>query len=179
MDKILIAQAVGAVAVVMWTLSFQIKSNTKLFFVQTIANLLFCVQFILLGGYAGCVGLLLCSFRNVLIVRRDKWKWAGSYWWIVVIAVVDGICIYVTWSKPVDLLAWFACVGGSLTYWTNNARTIRLGNLFCAGPSWLIYDISYRAWPSAVSETIAIISVIISIIRFGWKNLGRSEGEFR
>lgn len=177
MSKETIAQLIGIAALILWFISFQVRSNRKLFVLQSMANLIFGLQFILLGGYAGCAGLVICTLRNVLILNREKWPWARSWWWIAVIAVVDGICVTVTMKRPIDLMAWVACVGASITCWTDNARKIRIGNLFVASPSWLVYDIAYRAWPSVFSESMAMISVIISIVRFGWDNLGNNFGE--
>ncbi len=179
MSREFAAQIVGIIALIMWFASFQVRDNKKLFIVQTVANLIFGVQFILLKGYAGCFGLVLCSLRNILIINRDRWNWAKSWLWIGVIAVADAAFVIYTMERPIDMMAWVACVGASVTCWTNNARTIRLGNLFVASPSWLIYDIAYGAWPSAFSESMAMISVIISIFRFGWDELGKDKEDVK
>jgi hypothetical protein len=44
-------------------------------------------------------------------------------------------------------------------------------NLTCASPCWLIYDIIVHSWGGLLSESITLLSILVSIIRFGWKGL--------
>ncbi|WP_366916605.1 YgjV family protein [uncultured Oscillibacter sp.] len=43
-------------------------------------------------------------------------------------------------------------------------------------PCTLLYDILVHTWGGAVCEAITILSIIISIVRFGWRNLGEESG---
>ncbi len=63
----------------------------------------------------------------------------------------------------------------SIGYWTQNAQKIRLSQLF-GSPCTLLYDILVHTWGGAVCEAITILSIIISIVRFGWRNLGEESG---
>ena len=38
-------------------------------------------------------------------------------------------------------------------------------------PCTLLYDVLIHSWGGVLSESITLISIIVSIIRFGWKNL--------
>lgn len=40
---------------------------------------------------------------------------------------------------------------------------------------WLTYDLIVGAYAGVLNETIAATSIIVSIIRFGWKSLGENE----
>ena len=55
--------------------------------------------------------------------------------------------------------------------WTNSPRNIRIVNLICASPCWLLYDVFVRSYGGIVSESITMLSILISILRFGWKGL--------
>ena len=84
-----------------------------------------------------------------------------------------------TWAGPVSLLAFTASAFSTVCYWSNNARTLRLANLLVASPCWLVYDFIVRSWGGMASEAITIISILISIRRFGWKALGDPNSQFQ
>ena len=54
---------------------------------------------------------------------------------------------------------------------------IRLSNLFCASPCWLIFDIIVGSIGGILNETILIVSILVSIYRYGWKGLGENKFE--
>jgi hypothetical protein len=39
-------------------------------------------------------------------------------------------------------------------------------------PLWIIYDILIGSWAGALDEAASEVSALISIRRYGWKNLG-------
>ncbi|WP_295071967.1 YgjV family protein [Ruminococcus sp.] len=50
-------------------------------------------------------------------------------------------------------------------------------NHTCASPCWLIYDIIVNSWGGLVSESITIVSILISIMRFGWQGLEKDTAK--
>lgn len=71
----------------------------------------------------------------------------------------------------VSLLAFTASVTSTFAYWSNSPRKIRMVNLVCASPCWLAYDVIVYSLGGIVSESITIISILVSFVRFGWKGL--------
>jgi hypothetical protein len=59
-------------------------------------------------------------------------------------------------------------------YWTNNAQKIRLSQLF-GSPCILLYDVLVHSLAGAMSESFTLVSIIVSIFRFGWNNLQEEE----
>ena len=66
-----------------------------------------------------------------------------------------------------------ATIGG----YTYNARKIRMVGLCVNSPLWIVYDIVVGSWAGILDEVVSMASMIISIIRYGWKNLDSSEAE--
>ena len=132
----------------------------------------------LLGAYTGCISLVICIVRNFLMMERNRWKWTDS--WIVcgIFLVLSFVNTLFNWEGWFSVFSFGAVAGSTIGYWSNNARAIRTSNLFCASPCWMIYDIAVGAWAGVVNEVIAMASVIISVIRFGWKQLGESGRDF-
>ena len=166
-----IVQGIGFVAVAAFILSYQIKSNRWLFLLQLIGSGLFCLQFFLLDAFSGCLSLAVNILRNALMMKYDDWKWVRQKWCPVAITGLFTVILIVTWNGPVSLLAFIASVSSTFVYWTNSPRNIRLVNLVCASPCWLIYDVIVHSWGGLVSESITLLSILVSIWRFGWKGL--------
>lgn len=171
----LIIQGIGFVGMACFILSYQIKSNKALYWTQTGGTGLFCLQFILLGAWSGCFNLVMIIIRNIMICKSDKYEWIRWKGWVAVICAVCTVILVLTWMGPLSLLPYIALVSSTIGYWTNNAQKIRLSNLVCASPAWVIYDIFVGSIGGALSESITIISILISVYRYGWKAMGDPE----
>ena len=66
----LIANGFGLLSTLCFIISFQIKSNKKLYVVQSIANIFYGIQFYLLGAYGGLFNMAMQIFRNLLLCKR-------------------------------------------------------------------------------------------------------------
>lgn len=170
-DSSLIIQGIGFAAVAVFVLSYQIRSNRWLFFLQIIGLALFCFQFFLLGAISGCLSLAVNILRNAMMIRYNDWKWVRWKGWTVVISLMFLGILLLTWHGPVSLLPFVASVSSTFACWTNSPRKIRLVNLVCASPCWLIYDVIVFSLGGIVSESITLVSIIVSFIRFGWNDL--------
>ena len=87
-----------------------------------------------------------------------------------VILLLLALMTVFTWAGWISLLPFASVAVTTVGYWTHNAQKIRLSQLF-GSPCTLAYDLIVRTWGGAISEAIAIISILVSIYRFGWKNL--------
>ncbi len=172
-------QAIGFLAVILFLLSYQTKSNRKLFLLQMLGSALFCLQFFFLGAASGCLSLGLNILRSALLTKYNDWPWVRSRALAAVFCLAYGVVLAFSWAGPISLLAFLASAVSTLGYWSNNARTLRLSNLLCASPCWLLYDILIRSWGGALNEAITIASILISLLRFGWDALGDPDSEFQ
>ena len=170
-----VAQAIGVVGVIAFIVSFQLKSNKLLLIMQIFANFMFCLQFILLGAYVGCISLLVLNFRSILLLLQARYKWAKWNGWLIIMILflVGGTIL--SWDGVKSLLPFVAAAVGVAAYWSGNARAYRTSNLFCSCPCWLTYDAIVGSYAGMLNELIAITSIIVSIIRFGWKALGKDD----
>ncbi len=171
----LFIQIIGFIAVVMFIMSYQLKSNRLLYFFQLIGSGLFCVQFLMLGALSGCFSLGINIMKNALLMKCNDWKWVKSRCTMGVLCLLFTVVLILTWQGPVSLLAYIASIVSTVCYWSNNARTIRMSNLVCASPCWLIYDVIIHSWGGVVNEAITLASIVVSIIRFGWRELGEMQ----
>ncbi len=168
--KILI-QIIGFFGVFLFLLSFQVRSNIRLFLIQTMGCFTFVLQFALLGAYSGCLTLLVNIVRNTMLIRYKKWEWIRWKGWVVIFSLICiGIAVK-TWNGPASLLPLIGTISGTVGYWTNNAKYIRLSNLGITSPCMLIYAVIIHSWGGVINASIVMLSIIVSIVRFGWKAL--------
>ena len=173
----LAVQAIGFIGVAFFIASYQIKSNRALFLCQMIGCIIFCVQFFILEAYTGAISLIINIIRNLLLVKRKDWKWVDRRsTMLVILALLTAMTIY-TWNGAISLLPFISVAVTTIGYWSNNAQKIRLSQ-FIGSPCTLLYDVLIRSWGGVLSETITLVSIIVSVIRFGWKNMGRPDADF-
>lgn len=168
-------QAIGILGVALFIISYQIRSNRALFLCQLMGCIVFCVQFFLMGAYTGAISLIVNIARNLLLIKSNDWKWAKSQVTLAAIILLLLVMTICTWAGWISILPFVSVAVTSIGYWTQNAQKIRLSQLF-GSPCTLLYDILVHTWGGAVCEAITILSIIISIVRFGWRNLGEESG---
>lgn len=170
----LIIQGIGFIGLTFFIISYQIRSNRALFLCQMLGCIVFCIQMCLLSAYTGAIGLVVNILRNLLLLKINDWKWVSSKLTLsCILLLLLAMTIY-TWAGWISLLP-LASVGiTTIGYWTNNAQKIRLSQLF-GSPCTLLYDILIRSWGGAASEAMTLVSIIISIFRFGWNNMNENE----
>lgn len=168
--SVYIVQVIGFVAVAFFILSYQMKSNKLLFLFQLIGCSIFVVQFGILGAYTGALSLMINILRNVLLLKADVWTWVRNKKTMMGILVLLTAFTIWTWNGWISLLPLASVGVTTVGYWTDNAQRIRLSQLM-GSPCTLLYDVLIHSWGGVLSESITLISIIVSIIRFGWKNL--------
>lgn len=170
----MIIQAIGFIGVAFFIASYQMRANRSLFLFQLIGCVLFTIQFLLLGAYTGALSLLINVLRNLLLLKINDWKWVRSRITLsVILAMLTAVTIY-TWAGWMSILPLLSVGITSIGYWTNNAQKIRLSQMF-GSPCTLVYDALIHSWGGVLNESIALISILISICRFGWKNLAETQ----
>lgn len=174
MSDILI-QTVGFVGLACFVVSYQMKSNRRLFLLQMLASVLFCIQFLLLGAYSGCLNLIVAIIRNLMLSKINEWKWVQWKGWVPVFSAVCVVILVFTWQGPLSILPFLAMISSMIGFWSNNAQKIRLSILACSAPSWLLYNGLVGSAGGVINEIITIVSILISIYRYGWKAMGSSS----
>lgn len=164
-------QAIGFLGVLFFFISFQTKTNKSLFVMQTLGCLTFSIQFALLGALSGCLSLLINVVRNIMLTKYNDCRvirWKG---WVAVFSALSLAAALFTWNGWYCILPVIGTTAGTIGYWTNNARKIRFANIAVTSPCLLIYDTLIRSWGGVLNESITILSIVVSVIRFGWKAL--------
>ena len=166
-----IGQIIGFASTALFILSFQIKTNKKLFFVQLLSFAISTVHYFMIGAITGSGIMLINVLRCAVMYFYTDKAWARWKIWPVLLVIgyiTNTVLTWNTWLSILPLIGTLACTYGC---WSRNPRTIRMANLILGSPTWLIYDIVLGSISASIMESLTILSILISIIRFGWKAL--------
>ena len=93
----------------------------------------------------------------------------------VIICALQMITLYFTWGGMISILPIIANIAATIGGYTYNGKTIRMVGMLINSPLWIIYNILVGSWAGIMDEIVSEISMITSIIRYGWKNLDNVE----
>lgn len=172
MWETILVQGVGFAGLLFFISSYQIKSNRALYVCQSLGSLMFALQYVLLGQITGAYTLVVVVLRNMLYAVKNKYPWAAWNGWPWIISAICTVILFITWKGWISLLPFIAVQASTFLYWTGNAQKIRIANLAFASPAWLIYGIIAGSWGGIINEVITLTSILVSIWRYGWKDMG-------
>ena len=170
----LAAQIIGIFGTVTAILSFQCRSSKRLFLMQGLCALFFSIHFGMLGAMTGLIQNLFAILRAALL-RTDR-KWAQSKWIPCAFSVVFLMTAVVFYDGFFSLLPPVAMIVSTFVMWTKNGKFIRLAQLGCVSPFWMIYNISVHSISGCITEGFNIMSILISILRYGINGFDHDGG---
>lgn len=167
----ILAQIIGILGTCAAFISFQLKENKKFFILQATSGLMFALNFLLLGAPTGCVLNLINIYRGAVMAggkRLHKLPFLISIQAIYIIATVF------TYTNIFSVIALTAQLIGTFAMWSGSGKTIRILQLFCVSPLWLVHNIFVFSIGGIVCEVFNIVSIIVSLIRFGKKGFEKA-----
>ena len=171
--RYLLIQAVGLVGTALFFLSFQCKSNRSLFRVQFLSYLFYTAHLLLLGAVTGAVSYVINTARSACLSSGRAFL--RSRWMCLILCLLQLAALIVTWSGWISLLPIVANIAATVGGYTHNPRKVRLAAMLVNSPLWIVYDVLVGSWAGILDELVTELSILVSIRRFGWKNLDRTE----
>ena len=93
----------------------------------------------------------------------------------LIICLLQVATLVFTWDGWQSILPVAANIAATIGGYTYNGRKIRIAGIFINSPLWIVYDVIVGSWAGVVDELVSEASMIISIFRYGWKNLDSVE----
>lgn len=168
-----IVQIIGMIGAALYFISFQFKNNKTLFRVQLLSYLFYTVHLILLGAVTGGISYIINCFRSYCL--SSKYDILKSNKFCYIICGMQILALIFTYDSWVSILPVAANIASTIGGYTYNGKKIRIAGMFINSPLWIIYDIIVGSFAGIVDEVLSEASMIISVIRYGWKNLDNSE----
>lgn len=166
-------QAIGILGTTLFFLSYQCKSNKNLFRVQFVSYLCYTIHLLMLGAITGGISYVLNTVRSFCL--GSKYSFLKSKWMCMIICMLQVVALIFTWDGWWSILPIVANIAATIGGYTHNPRKIRVAGIFINSPLWIIYDIIVGSWAGIIDEVVTEASMLISIYRYGWKNLDTVE----
>lgn len=171
--RFIFIQGIGILGTALFFLSYQCKSNRNLFRVQFLSYLCYTVHLLMLGAVTGGISYILNTLRSFCLGSQNTFLRSKKMCWII--CVLQVITLLFTWDGWWSILPVTANIAATIGGYTYNARKIRVVGMFVNSPLWILYDILVGSWAGILDEIVTEASMILSIYRYGWKNLDAVE----
>ena len=167
----IVGHILGAVAIGLFFLSYQVFDKKKLLIVQTLATAMLCLQYIFIGAYSGFALNIVCIIRNLLYYRRDKRNISGSGLPILLALLMAFVSLF-SWDGYHSLLIIAGLMINTVCMGVFDSQRLRKSILLTC-PMILVYIVFEASYRGMISEAMSIISAIIGIVRY--KKASRSK----
>ena len=173
--KYILIQAIGILGTCLFFLSYQFKNNKTLFRVQFISYLFYTLHLLLLGAITGGISYALNTLRSFCL--GSKYSFLKGWRMCGIICILQLLTLVFTWGGWLSLLPIAANIAATIGGYTYNAKKIRAVGMFVNSPLWIVYNIFVGSWAGIIDEIVTEASIILSIFRYGWRNLEQEKEE--
>lgn len=158
--------SIGAVAIILQIMIFQMKSKRNIVFVGLFSNIGWLSYFALQGDLISCTSGIIGIVSKIIILLGAKQRWAGSKWWSVGFLAFAATFSIFTFKGWLDIFAFVASMLSVSAYFIKKENTMRKVFLF-AYCAYICNSISKMYAISLIADITALISVVVSLIRYG------------
>lgn len=159
----LIAQLIGAVAVIISLTIYQLNQRSQMLKLGSAAGFLYAVHFYLLGAMTGAALNLVGGAReySFSLVKPGK----GKRWLFWAFVAASVLATWLTWNGFISLLALGGNIAFAISGWQPYAKGLRRVGLF-APPLWFSYNFIVGSYPGMFIEVFMIVSNVIGQYRY-------------
>ncbi len=163
-----LAQIIGVVAISFWVCSVQKKEQYKILWMQSVANLAYTFQYMLLGVFSAASMNFSSCIRYYLFYRKRKEKKEISKIWLLFFIVIIIVLGAFTYQNVLSLIPIIITLFYTISSWIKNTKWMRIVFLVAAFV-WIYYNYSVGAYVSMLGNVFEILSGVFSLIRFSNK----------
>ena len=167
--RFLLIQGIGFLGTILFFLSYQCRSNRNLFRVQFLSYLCYTAHLLALGAVTGGISYILNTVRSFCLGSRHSFLKGKAV--CALICLLQLVALALTWDGWWSVLPVAANIAATIGGYTFNPRKIRIAGMFINSPLWIVYNIIVGSWAGILDEIVTEASMILSIYRYGWKNL--------
>lgn len=159
----LIAEIIGAVAVISSLVIYQQKRRKKMLICKLLQDLCWGIHYIILGAFSAAATSFICMARSALFYNNDK-KFFSSKIWFLIFIVFYASSAALTWNGFFSLFPATASILSTVAFWQKNPKNTKLIQIL-SSCSTLTYNINVsHSVMVYIGVTLTISSCIISIL---------------
>lgn len=165
----IVAQIVGFAAVFLYLLSFQLKKRSQIVWVTCVSNVLYVLQYFMLGAFSGAILDILSAVSSFFAGKKHEKRFrilsriaaAGT----LSLIALAGFAVACLRQDPIQLIPVAGALLQTGALWFDREQTIRWFSLLGA-PFWLVYNTVSMAYGAAFGSALSIISATVGLIRY-------------
>jgi hypothetical protein len=177
MEQILyiVGQCAGIAAVILGFINYQVKTREQVLYIHISTALCFVVHYLLIGAYVGMAMNMIGVIHNVVFYFVGKKGKVGKGW-ALGFAGAMAVMGIIAWESWYSVFALVGLVINSCAMSFSNPNNIRK-SILITSPLVIVYNLFVRSWGGAAYETVAILSAILGIVRFGRNHSAEQKRE--
>jgi hypothetical protein len=176
MDSIFIwAQVIGFIAVTMNVLIWQIKKPERIIAAYIPTNLLWTIQYLMIGGLIGALISFLSVIRDISFLSFAKKHHNHMIYLTLTCTVIIGIYQY---EYFIDLLPILGIIAFNVGLFKKDNRGFFARCSLINSFAWLIYCVYLLSIPGVLSSVFSMTSVIIGMARYEEWSIGKCYRSF-
>lgn len=161
-------QGLGILAFAIGIITYQFNKKKTILMLLIIFNLIYGVQYLLLGSPNSMFMCIFGAVRNAIFYFENKFSIRIRYYILSFFIVLS---IAITTLNFNGILSILSCVGAilsTLAVWYTKEKSMRFWS-FLSACVWLAHDIIIGSYAAILDTSIVTISILIGIYRFDIK----------
>ena len=170
------ALIVGLAAVFFFLLSYQFPKRRAIIACNVISRVLYILQYLLLGAFAGAALDILGAVSSVVASKKHtpfiKRHTKGVILLMNTGIIVIGGTIALINRSWIDVFSIIGVLLHTSAFWLSDEKIIRRVSLL-GSPFWFAYNFLSHAYGSAIGDVLTIVSILIAMVRHREKKAER------
>ena len=160
-----VALGFGALGILVSVIIYQQKKGRKLLLWKLASDLVWLIQYLLLGKYTGAGSCVVGVVRESVFLNQHK-RWAQSKLWLLFFLLLNVTISILTWGSAYSALPMIASAVSVFSFWRANPTLTKI-LAYPISICMLIYnllgtgDISYMG---VANEVLVLLSTTVSLI---------------
>ena len=159
----IIGQGFGILAIILGFVSYQVKTQRQILFMQSMVTVTFCIHYFMIGAYSAMAMNGVNIIRNAVYDIRTR-KGIESKLIPVSFVVIQAVMCALTWEAWYSVFVLIGICVNTYCMSFKSAQNVRK-SIVVTSPFVLTYDIFARSIGGSIYESVALVSAVIGIIR--------------
>ena len=159
----LVGQILGFLAVLIFAVSYQIKSPKKLLVAQTLGTSTLVIHYLMIGALSGFALNFVCVIRNLVYYNKDK-KIFSYKFYPYLLALLVGAVGVLSWQGPVSLIIIIALMINTVCLSSNDTQFLRKSVVLTCS-MLAIYNVFVNSYGGILNELLSVFSSILGLYR--------------
>ena len=155
-------QILGILGTILSLILFHKKDMKNILKVKLLVDIVWGTHYLLLGATAAVVTNVVCCFREIVFLNRDKRLFQGN-WWLLIFVVLNWILIFFTSENVYSFFPAIASTFATYSFWQKKAQRARVIGIM-NNIMMFTYDIFVASYAGMLNESLALISTLSAVI---------------